>query len=106
MFDLAAATVHRFCGPSDRTAKRLNNRLVSQTNAQDRFAGFKLLDHLEANAGLVWVARSWREHDGSGVETLDLFHGYRIVANDVRLATQLAKIPREVVDEGVVIVDD
>ena len=106
MFDLASATVHRLLGSADRSAERLDDRLVSQANSQDRCLGLKLLNYLEADAGLIWIARPRRKDNGRRVEALDLFSGYRIVANDVCITSQLSEIPREVVDEGVVVVDD
>ena len=106
MVDLAATTVHRFLGSGDRAAERLDDRLVPQADTQDRFAGLEFCNRLQADAGLVRIAGPWREHDGGGVELLDLFDGNRVVADHVRVTTQLPEVPSEVVDEGVVVVDD
>ena len=106
MVDLAATAVHRFLGSNDRAAERLDDRLVPQADAQDWFAGLEFCNRLQADAGLVRIAGARGKHDGGGVELLDLFDGNRIVANHVRVTTQLPEVPSEVVDEGVVVVDN
>ena len=73
MGDLAATTVHRFLGSGDRAAERLDDRLVPQADAQDRFAGLEFFNRLQADASLVRIAGARGKHDGGGVELLDLF---------------------------------
>ena len=106
MFDLAAASVHRFVGAGDGAAKGLDDCLVPQADAKDRFAGLEMLDRLQANAGLVWGARAWRQDNRRGIDALDLLDRDRIVAHDFCFTTKLPEVPSEVVDKGVVVVND
>ena len=106
MFDLAAAPVHWLVGAGDGPAEGLNNCLVTQADTKDRRAGLEVLDRLQANTGLVWGARTRGQDDCYGVYTLDLFDRDRIVAHDFCFTTKLPEVPSEVVDKGVVVVDD
>ncbi len=106
MFDLAVSTVHWFVSSDDRAAEGLDDRLMAEANAKDWFAGLELLDHLQAHAGLVGIARPRGEHDGAGVEALDFFDRDCVIAHDFGFTTKLPKVPGKVVDKGVVVVDD
>ena len=108
MLDWAVSAVHRFLGSGDRAAEGLDDRLVSQTNAKDRLSGFELLNHIQANAGLIGIAQ------GPGESTMASGSRARICSMEIEsLRTtfvyaqpSLPKVPGEVVDEGVVVVDD
>ena len=106
MFDLAAAPVHRLVGAGDGPAEGLDNRLVTQADTKNRCTGLEVLDRLQANAGLVWGARAWRQDDCSRIYTLNLFDRGRIITHDFCFTTKLPEVPSEVVDKGVVVVDD
>ena len=51
-------------------------------------------------------ARPGRDHDVRRRERRDSFHRNRVMPHDVRLEPQLARVARQVVDEGVVVVDE
>ena len=55
---------------------------------------------------MVWGAGARRQNDRRWVDALDLFDRDRIVAHDFCFTTKLPEVPSEVVDKGVVVVDD
>ena len=56
---LRRLAVHKPISPDDLRAKRLANRLVAQANTQNRhFARGSELNCCQADASLLWIARS------------------------------------------------
>src|SRR5947209_1957945 len=63
MTDGGALAVHRDGRARDRAAIGLANRLVAETDAEDRNLSSDIVDEVEANAGLMRGAWPGRKHD-------------------------------------------
>src|SRR5260370_3197808 len=105
MEDGAELAMHGLRRANDVAAEDLANRLMAKTDAEDRkIAG--AADEVEADAGAVGVARSWRDDDTLRPQGERRLDGHGVVALHHDLGTELAEIVAEVVDEAVVIIDE
>src|SRR6186713_3188561 len=98
--------MHRPLRAYDASSVGLADALMAETHAEDRNASAQLTDDIDRHAGFVRRAGSRRDDDVRWTARQDSADIDRIVAHDLRLVSQLAQIPCEVVDEGVIVVDD
>ena len=87
-------------------AERLADRLVAEADTEHRNGRCRLVDELEADAGVVGGARTRRQHDGVGIGGHDLGARNLVVAVHDDVGAQPAEIMDEVEGEAVVIVDE
>ena len=106
MGDAAALTVDGLWRADGCAAVALGNGLVAEAYAKDGGCCSELFDDIDAYACLIRCARAGGEDDGRGSERGDLLYRDLVVAHDMRLLTGLLQIAREVVNKGVVIIDD
>src|SRR5688572_11944753 len=104
--DLRRLAVHLRLRARHRATKRLADRLVTQTDAQDGRVSAQAVDDLQRDPGLVGGPGAGRDHDALGLQRRDAVDVEGVVADDVRLRAQLAEVLDEVVGERVVVVDD
>src|SRR5205814_1663652 len=105
MMDLARFAVKQFGSADDFAAERSANGLVAEAHTKDgKFPG-QALDELHGNARLLGRARPWRNYDAFRIPPGNLFDGNPVVAMHFDVTTQLAEILREVVGEGIVVVE-
>src|SRR5206468_4857540 len=90
----------------DAPAEGLPDRLVTETDAQQRYPPRERPHGLERDARVVGGLGSRRDHDRLGVTRRDAIHRDPVVAVHLDLGPQLLKILDEVVGERVVVVDD
>src|SRR5262245_61038679 len=91
--------------PHDFSAKRLSDCLVAEAYAEDWSAGRRFADEIEANAGFVGRARTWREDDRIGLQRHDVRDRNLVVAMDDHIRPQSSQIMEEVEGEAVIVVD-
>jgi hypothetical protein len=65
-----------------------------------------MADQFDADAGFLRGAGSGRKHDAFGVHRLDLSYGDFVVAANLYLGAQFAKVLDEVVSERIVVIED
>ncbi len=98
--------VHQVRGADHPAAVGLADRLMAETDAEDRDVGAEPLDRLDADAGFGRRAGAGGEDDPLGIERGHLVDGDLVVAHDLHHRAFLADIVDEVEGEAVVIVDD
>src|SRR5215469_7826559 len=105
MLDVRQLAVNRDRRAHDLAAERLADRLMPQTDAEDRNALARGRDERKADAGLVGRAWAGREHDGVRLGGENRFRRHLVVAMHGDLGPKLAEIMHEIEGETVVIVD-
>ena len=78
---------------------------MAEADAEDRDAVAEMAHHVEGNAGLIRGPGAGRDDDGIGADGQQLIDGDCVVAQHPALAAELADIARQVVDEGIVVID-
>jgi hypothetical protein len=106
VMNLAGFSVKQLRRTYDFSAERFTNCLVAQTDAENRELPREFLHQFDRNACLPRRARARRNNDGFGFALRDVFDGNLIVAMNFDGATEFAEILREVVGEGVVVVEE
>ncbi len=101
---LAGLAVQQLVGATDHTAVRDADRLQAEADAEDRHLATRLLDDVDAGAGLFRRSGTGREQDA--VVRRDLVRSDLVVAQHGGVGLQLLQVLHQVVDEGVVVVDD
>lgn len=82
MLDKRGFAMHDLGRPHDSRAKRLGDRLMPETDAQQRrFSGI-VADNREGNPRLIRRAGAWRDHDFLRRQRRYLLQRQRIVAPD------------------------
>ena len=87
------------------SAEHLANSLMTKTHAHDWDNAGKLTDYLQADAGLIRCAGTWRDNNCLNACRIDIGHCNSIVTYYLQFTTQLLKISGQVVTKGVVIID-
>src|SRR5665213_1111535 len=98
--------VHRAPRAYDLSAVRAADRLVSEADAEDGDRRAEASDGAHGNAGFGRRAWTRGDDDVRGRERGDLVERDGIVPDDDGLLAELADVSREVVDEGVVVVEE
>src|SRR5882672_3752383 len=90
----------------DAAAKSLADRLVAQTNAEDRNAAGETRDQREGYSGVGRATRPGRDQDATRKTLLDLTECYFVVSPHDDVLAKLTQILDQVVSKRIVVVDD
>src|SRR6266849_667634 len=85
MLDLADFSMHEPRCPHHVSPEGRSQRLMPQTNSQNRQLPGKIPDQFNADAGLLRCARTRRDKNVMGLHRPDLFRSDLIVAPDLDL---------------------
>src|SRR3981189_1973709 len=105
MADLGQLAMPRTGRAHDAAPESLADRLMAETDAEDRNAARGLFYQVQADAGLVRGAGAGRQHDRLGTGGEHRVGGDLVVAPDSDLRSQPAQIMDEVEGEAVIVVD-
>ena len=103
--------MHEFCRPHHLAAKHLGQALVAQAHPQDRQLRPQLLEHLQADPGLVGVAGAGGDQDCVRGQVPDLLQGEGVIALHPKIGgnrvvrRQLPQVLHQVEGEAVVVVE-
>ena len=104
MVDLARFAVEELRGANDFSAESCADGLVAEANSENgKFSG-QAFDELHGDTRILRSARAWRNYDALGLAAGDLLDSDSVIAMDLDVATEFAKILREVVGERIVVV--
>ena len=103
--DAAGLAVHQLGRAHDAAAEGLADGLMAEANAEQRHLAGKAADHVDADAGILRLARTGRDDDAIGLARGDFIERDLVVAAHFELLPQLAEVLRQVVGEGVVVID-
>src|SRR5579884_3928745 len=81
------------------------DRLMPETNAEDRNSRRRCPDQIEANTGLVGSARTGRQDDGVRIGGDNRLHRHFVVPAHRDLGSELAEIVHKIEGETVVVID-
>src|SRR5215472_17608996 len=95
--DLAGLAVEESWRANDFPAEGSTNGLVTEANSENRKLPCQALNDLHGDAGFLRRARAGRDHNAFGLAASNLFDRDSVVAMDFDVATEFAKILREVV---------
>ena len=98
--------MHRHSRADDRPAEHGANRLMAETDAENRCRLTHVPDHAHRHARFLGPARPRRDDDALGFRGHDIFERHDIVAHDLNARAKLAQVLHQVVGERIVIVDD
>src|SRR4030095_9338908 len=104
--DLRRLAVHLHIGARHGGPERLPDRLMPETDAEQRRGRAEAAGDVQGHARLVGGAGPGRDDDPLGRHADDRVHVVCVVAHDVQVGAQLAEILHEVVGERIVVVDD
>src|SRR5262245_17509944 len=104
--DQRRLAVHRRRRPDDAAAEDLPDRLVTETDAEDRKSARHPADQVLRDPRGLRTAGTGRYDYGLEAGALHVGDGHGIVAADFHLGSQLPQILDEVVGERVVVVED
>ena len=94
--------MHLLAGTHDAAAMHLSDGLMSQTNPKGWSGGGQIPQHVEADAGLIRIARTRREKDGVWLQFSDLRQGKGVIAahleirRDGVMGSQLTEVLHQV----------
>src|SRR6266581_4234300 len=97
--------MHRTSRAHDAGAVGGPDALVAEANTQDRRAGSEAPHDLGGDSRLARRARAWGDDDVGRPEGADLLVRRGVMTSYDGLLPQLGHVPRQVVDERVVVVD-
>src|SRR5258708_22649884 len=106
VLNLADVAGHLFLRAYYFSAEGRANRLVSETNTQDRLLAGKVPDQINADARLMRRAWPRRNYDVVRPQRFDFLRCHLVVAPDFHLLSELAQILDQVVGERIVLVED
>ena len=81
------------------------DRLMTETDAEDRDTAAELLHGLDDDAGILRSSGAGRENDVRGGKCLDLRDGHRVVPDHADLIGQRAEILIQIIGKAVVIIN-
>ncbi len=96
----------RFRRLNDAGLQRGRDRLVAEADAEDRNLAVQFSRDIDRAARLGRRAGARGNDNRLRCEPTDIVDRYVIVPHDARLLPQPREVPREVVDEAVVVVDE
>src|SRR5436853_3013925 len=105
MANLACLSMHEIRSRNHIPAECLSNSLVSQTDAQDRFLGLKILDQFQGNAGLVRRSWSRRDHNAVRIPAFNFGNLDLIIAVNFRVLAQFSQILDEIIGKRIIVID-
>src|SRR5436190_13139622 len=106
VLDAGCLAVHRAAGAHDPRAIGRPDALVAETHAEDRGGGTEPPDDVGGDPRFAGRAWPRRDDDVRGSELLDLLERRGVVPSYDGLLPQLLHVTRQVVHEGVVVVDE
>ena len=98
-FDRADLAVHDALRAHDAAAECFANRLMAEADAENRVFARELAQHVERDARVLRVARSWRQANALGVELRDFVQRDFVVAIGPYVFAELAEVLDQVVGE-------
>jgi len=106
MADRTELAMHASIGIDHLATEDLSDRLVAETDPEQRQAGFRSrCDHIETNTGLVRIAGTGGENDSIGLVFQNFVDRNPVIAKNRTLFPQFPQIMDEIVGEAVVIID-
>ena len=87
-------------------AKGRADRLVSEAHAKNGNVPGEVADQIDADAGILRSAWARGEHDTLGLHGLDIGDSELVVAANLNLGAQFAKVLDEVISERIVVIED
>jgi hypothetical protein len=103
--NFAGFSVHDFWRADYAAAECGANCLVAEANAENwNFPG-EALDEWNADASFRWRARAGGDYDAFGLELFNFIESDLVIAADFKLLPHLAEVLRQVVGEGIVVVE-
>src|ERR1700687_5217953 len=110
VLNLTGLAVHQVLRAHHLASEGCADGLVSEADSQQRHVALaparKMTDQFDADAGFLRGAGSGRKHDAFRVHLLDLSYGDFVVAANLYLGAQFAKVLDEVVSERIVVIED
>src|SRR6478736_8238883 len=106
VLDFAGFTMHELFGPYNISAERRTNRLMSQTNTQNRTLAGKMPDQINTDAGHLRRAWAGRNKNMAGLHGLHVQWRDLIVTPDLNFLAELSQILDQVVGKRIVVVED
>jgi len=103
--DWRSTAVNGFPGTNDSATQCLDDGLMSEANAKHRDLSMQLPDDIERAARSIGGTWSRRQDDGGGVQIPDTGDINGRIADHTRLLSQAFNVPRQVVDEAIVVID-
>ena len=97
--------MHDMAGAHHPPAEGLADALMAEADAQDRSPAGEAAHDLQRDAGALRRAGSGRDDDMARRQLLDLAEGEGVVAQHRHAAPELAHVARQVMGEGIVVVD-
>ena len=91
--------------PHDPAAESLADRLMAQADTHDWSLAGGGGHQVEADAGLIRIAGTGRQHDALGLQVESVLDCERVVAPDLDFCPKLSQEMEEVVGKAVVVVD-
>jgi hypothetical protein len=98
--------MHRSGGTNNIPTERLADALMPETDAENGNRWRESAYDVCRDARLAWRAGTGRKNDVRGSEGRDVVERNRVVTTDESLPPQLADVPSQVIDKGVVVVDE
>ena len=93
-------------GCDDNTAFSLPNGLVSKTDPENWKIDGSRLDHIYADAGLIWRTRTWREDYTIRLKGERFFNRQLVIPHDVGISTNVGQIMGQIIDKAVIVIDE
>jgi hypothetical protein len=112
MLNLTGFAVHQVFRAHHLASEGSADGLVSEADSEQRHitavlaVARKVTDQFYADAGFLRGAGSGRKHDAFRMHRLDLSYGHFVVAANLYLGAQFAKVLDEVVSERIVVIED
>lgn len=106
MEDLARLAMHQGLGPYDLPSEGLSDRLMPETDSENRNPPCKRLDRCDRDSGLIRRTGARGDHDMGGMHRFDLRNRNRVIPKDPDFCPEGAERLHEVIGERIVIIDD
>src|ERR1041385_420894 len=106
VLDRRRLAVEEFRRARHASAKGLSNRLMTQTDAENRSRAAKRLDDIHRYAGVVGCSRSGRNHNSIGLQFDDLIDRDFVITTHLDSLAQFTEILNQVESKRIVVVDD
>src|SRR5437899_3274605 len=108
VFNLAGLAMHQVLRAHHLAAKSCADGLVAEADSEQRHISLarEMADQFNTDARFLRSAGSGRKQDAFGVHRLDLSDGHFVVAANLHLRAQFAKVLDEVVSERIVVIED
>ena len=106
VLDRAGFSVHQSFCAYHFSAKSRADRLMAETDSEQRNLAGKVADQFNADAGILRSARSGRNHDPFRPHRFNLVNADLVIAPNLNLSAQFAQVLTKVVGKRVVVVEN